>query len=70
VDGYTATQKIRALPYPYCDMPIIALTAYAMKEDKDRCLAVGMNAFISKPFRITEIEQVLKTYLKNTLTLQ
>jgi len=69
MDGYTATEKIRALSYPYCNIPIIALTADAMKEDSDRCLAFGMNAFVSKPFRLHEIEAILKTYLKNTLAL-
>jgi signal transduction histidine kinase/CheY-like chemotaxis protein/methyl-accepting chemotaxis protein len=70
MDGYSATQKIRALPYPHCDIPIIALTADAMKEDKDRCLAVGMNDFVSKPFRLQQIEQVLKTYLNNSLLVK
>jgi signal transduction histidine kinase/CheY-like chemotaxis protein len=66
MDGYFATQKIRALPPPQCDIPIIALTADAMKEDKERCLRTGMNDFISKPFRLKEIESILKTYLKNS----
>ncbi|HMG66884.1 MAG TPA: response regulator, partial [Chitinophagaceae bacterium] len=70
MDGYTATQKIRGLPFPQCNIPIIALTADAMKEDKERCLTVGMNAFISKPFRLKEIESILETYLKNTFVLQ
>jgi CheY-like chemotaxis protein len=70
MDGYTATQKIRELPYPQCNIPIIALTADAMKEDKERCLAIGMNAFVSKPFRLKEIEFVMKTYLKNNTVLQ
>jgi DNA-binding response OmpR family regulator len=34
-----------------------------MREDKERCLGVGMNDFVSKPFRLKEIEFVLKTYL-------
>jgi signal transduction histidine kinase/CheY-like chemotaxis protein len=70
MDGYTATKRIRELPYPQCDIPIIALTADAMKEDKERCLQSGMNDFVSKPFRLKEIESVLKTYLKKTLLLQ
>ncbi len=45
------------------DIPIIALTADAMKEDKERCLQVGMNDFVSKPFRLKEIEAVLQRYL-------
>ena len=63
MDGYTATEKIRRLPHPYCDIPVIALTADAMEEDKERCLKAGMNAFVSKPFQIKEIESILKDYL-------
>jgi len=65
MDGYTATHKIRQLSPPQCNIPVIALTADAMKEDKERCLQVGMNDFVSKPFRIKEIEATLKKYLKN-----
>jgi signal transduction histidine kinase/CheY-like chemotaxis protein len=65
MDGYEATEMIRQLPAPFCNVPIIALTADAMKEDKARCLEIGMNDFISKPFRLKEIESVLKKYLKN-----
>jgi signal transduction histidine kinase/CheY-like chemotaxis protein len=64
MDGYAATEKIRQLPYPQREIPIIALTADAMQEDKERCLQIGMNDFVSKPFRLNEIEFVLKTYLK------
>jgi CheY-like chemotaxis protein len=64
MDGYITTQKIRQLALPNGEVPIIALTADAMKEDKVRCLAVGMNDYISKPFRLQEIEFILKRYLK------
>jgi signal transduction histidine kinase/CheY-like chemotaxis protein len=67
MDGYIATQRIRELPQPQCNIPIIALTADAMKEDKERCLKTGMNDFVSKPFRLREIESVLKTYMGNSL---
>lgn len=63
MDGYTATYIIRNLPQPQCNIPIIALTADAMAEDKERCLEAGMNGFISKPFRLDEIESVLKGYM-------
>ncbi len=58
-------------PYKYVifsgakkDIPIIALTADVMKEDMNRCLQVGMNDFVSKPFRLKEIEAVLKKYCR------
>jgi len=63
MDGFTATTQIRLLPNPICDIPVIALTADAMKEDRDRCIQAGMNDYISKPFRLEELENVLKTYL-------
>jgi len=62
MDGFTATALIRELPSHHNNVPIIALTADAMKEDKERCLASGMNDYISKPFRLEEIQSVLKLY--------
>jgi CheY-like chemotaxis protein len=69
IDGYIATQKIRRLPQPYSDVPIIALTADAMKEDKELCLKAGMNHYISKPFRMEEIEFIMNTYLKPSMAI-
>jgi CheY-like chemotaxis protein len=69
IDGYIATQKIRRLPQPYSEVPIIALTADAMKEDKELCLKAGMNHFISKPFRLEEIEFIMENYLKKDIAV-
>ncbi|CAM4136685.1 response regulator [Pseudoalteromonas byunsanensis] len=54
MDGLTATKKIRALPQ-FSDLPIIAMTANAMREDVERCLSAGMNAHISKPINFNKM---------------
>ncbi len=48
LDGLTATMEIRKIP-AYASLPIIAMTANAMKEEKERCLRGGMNDYITKP---------------------
>ena len=63
MDGLEATRIIRGLPRPQGDIPIVALTAGAMKEDKERCLEVGMNSVITKPFRMEELEEALRKYV-------
>jgi CheY-like chemotaxis protein len=60
VDGYAATRAIRSGPPPWKDLPIIALTADAMKGDREKCMEAGMNGYIAKPFKIEEILEVLK----------
>lgn len=63
MDGYATTKLVRQMPEPWCSLPIIALTADAMIGDKERCIEAGMNDYVSKPFRIEEIEAVLKNSL-------
>ncbi len=61
MDGLTATREIRKSDREYLrTVPIIALTANAFVEDVDKCIATGMNAHLSKPFRIEEIVAVVK----------
>jgi HPt (histidine-containing phosphotransfer) domain-containing protein len=60
MDGFEATRRIRRLePTPDKRVPIIAMTAYAMKEDMDKCHEAGMDDFISKPFHPDDIAAVL-----------
>jgi two-component system sensor histidine kinase/response regulator len=54
MDGLEATEAIRALPEGR-DLPIVALTAHALKDERERCLARGMNAYVTKPFRAYEL---------------
>ena len=62
MDGYTTTRHIRKMPEPWCNLPIIALTADAMKGDREKCLEAGMNKYISKPFKMEEIDGVLRDF--------
>jgi signal transduction histidine kinase/CheY-like chemotaxis protein len=49
MDGLEATRRIRALAAPAGAIPIVGLTAHAMKEDQARCLAAGMDSYVAKP---------------------
>ena len=64
MDGYEATRTIRALPRKDVkDLPIIAMTANAMEEDKEAALKNGMNAHIAKPLNIELFLEILGKYL-------
>jgi len=54
VDGLTATRQLRADP-ELCTLPVIALTSLAMKGDRERCLEAGMDDYLSKPVKLTEL---------------
>ena len=60
MDGLKATKLLRSKGY---DIPIIALTANAMRQDKKTCLDAGMNAYLTKPINLGEFYSTLKKYL-------
>ncbi|WP_448188150.1 response regulator [Azospirillum sp. sgz301742] len=63
VDGMAATAAIRALPAPRAGVPIIAMTAHGFPEDRDRCLAAGMDDYLAKPFRTLGLLEALARHL-------
>jgi PAS domain S-box-containing protein len=64
MDGIEATRRIRTLPQPLGSLPIVALTANAQVAELERCMAAGMNGFVTKPFQpellFSEISRVLE----------
>jgi PAS domain S-box-containing protein len=64
LDGYEATRRIREGPEKNRRIPIVALTAHATREDLDRCLAAGMNDYLTKPF----VEETLRQKLEHWLS--
>src|SRR6266852_2515833 len=66
MDGYEATAAIREAERDSGrHQPVIALTAHAMKGDREKCLAAGMDGYLSKPIRPQELDEVLQEYLRN-----
>ena len=63
IDGYEATRQIRQLP-GCSEVPIIALTANALQGDREACLAAGMNDYLAKPFKRTDLQQILQRWLQ------
>jgi len=62
MDGYEAISAIRGMPQ-FRQLPIIALTAKAMKADRDRCLEAGASDYISKPLDIDQLLSLLRVWL-------
>ena len=68
MDGMEATAAIREEEKRTGEhIAVIALTAHAMKGDREKCLAAGMDGYLSKPIRTQELDAVLEKHLKNRL---
>jgi CheY-like chemotaxis protein len=59
MDGMEATQAIRALGGVFASLPIIAMTANAFEEDRQACLAAGMDDYVAKPIDVERLAQAI-----------
>jgi len=69
LDGYEATRRIRAAERPGRHVQIIALTASALEEERDRCTAAGMDDFVSKPTKLDDVRAALDRVLDRDIAL-
>lgn len=65
IDGLTLIKQIKASVITK-DIPIIAVTAYAMKGDEQKILDTGCNAYVSKPINTQELPLIVEKYIKKT----
>ncbi len=75
MDGFVATARLRALPASggtatAPDVPIVALTANAMKGDEQACLAAGMDDYVPKPFTRDQLVAVIERWLRRSETVE
>ncbi|UII33267.1 response regulator [Fulvivirga ulvae] len=66
MDGYQATLKIRSeFEPPLSEIPVMAITAHALKSEVQKCLDAGMDGYISKPFQVDELVRKIEALLKD-----
>ena len=64
LDGFAATAEIRRLPGAAAKVPVIAMTANAMKGDRERCLDAGMDDYLAKPIKPEEVFAAIERYVQ------
>src|SRR5690606_24049336 len=68
MDGYTLAAAVRAEEGSSARMPIIALTANALREEELRCRQAGMDAYMSKPVRLEQLKATIDAWLRPVVT--
>ena len=68
LDGYGASRELRELEQTERRVPIIALTANAMADDRAKCIAAGMDDYLSKPVSLEEIRKTLQRWVFDART--
>ena len=63
MDGFTAMREIRKQPV-WKKLPIIALTAKAMSDDRDKCIAAGANDYIAKPLDVDKLLSLARVWIR------
>ena len=62
IDGMEAFQKLRESP-PTAGIPVVAVTAFAMKDDRERVLRAGFNGYLEKPISVRELPHQVRAFL-------
>jgi two-component system cell cycle response regulator DivK len=63
IDGYEVTRRLKSQE-EFKGIPIVALTAHAMKGDREKALEAGCDGYISKPINVRELPELIRFYLK------
>ncbi len=70
MDGFEATETIRAEEHGAQHMPIVAMTAHAMPSDRERCLAAGMDDYLTKPISVEQLRAVIARWREHAPVAQ
>lgn len=68
IDGFELTRNIRELESENCHIPIVALTANALKGEREHCLNAGMDDYLSKPVQLDDLRLMLEKYMAQNIT--